>query len=252
MIDPHVHGGLAQVIVVLGGGVDADLEHRTVNAPAPAALVIPAGAVHGFRFRPGTDGFVVSFADGMLDASPLGGWVRRMLFDRGDAFALDADEARRIGELASQLHSEHATTAAGSDVVSGSLLQACLVVLARCADRADAAQPPAAGPAEVHRRFRGLVEERFVEHWPVARYARELGVSSSTLDRVCRRFAGVSAFEVTQERLELEARRRLRYTGVPVQQIAHDLGFVDASYFARFVRRRTGSPPSAHRGHRSG
>lgn len=255
-IGEHTHAGLAQLIVITAGGVLATLDDRIEHRPAPVVLAIPAGAVHGFAFDPDTEGHVVSLADGQLDSSPMGAWIRVVLFERGATVPLSADVGDRVTALGDQLLAEHTAPAAGSDVVVQALLHALLVVVARTADAVDVDASGEAGAdvtaadlrrPDLYREFRDAVEQHLTEHWSVEQYASALGVSASTLDRACRRVAGTSAFEVTQERLELEARRRLRYTGVPVQQLAADLGFADPSYFARFVRRRTGSTPSAHR-----
>ena len=55
--------------------------------------------------------------------------------------------------------------------------------------REDAGAREAAGfPAS-----RALVEARLTEHWPIPLYARELGLSESQLNRVCRRRRPVGA-----------------------------------------------------------
>jgi AraC family transcriptional activator of pobA len=114
----------------------------------------------------------------------------------------------------------------------------------RAASSAFTAEPQ---DAERLRRFRQLVEDRYLRHWPVARYARQLNLSEASLNRVCRRLAGATAFELLQERLALEARRRLLYVGGSVAAIGRELGFVDPAYFCRFFRRRMGMSPSAFR-----
>ena len=99
----------------------------------------------------------------------------------------------------------------------------------------------------VIRRFRALVEANLSAHWSVPRYARTLGLTESALNRLCRRQLGYSALEVVQQRLALEARRRLIYVAAPVARIAADLGFRDPAYFCRFFRRHTGQSPSIYR-----
>jgi AraC family transcriptional activator of pobA len=245
-IGEHTHGGLAQLIVVLTGGVRATLDEQREHQLAPVALAVPSGAVHGFRFDTDTDGLVVSIGDVRLDTGAMGPWIRTVLFERGAVIPLVLDAARQVEAVGRCLLSEYEAVAVGSDVAVDALLQALLVAVARAAE----AQGGAAGAArqpDLYRTFRDAVEAHYLDHWSVARYASELGVSESTLNRVVRRVTGGSAFELTQERLELEARRRLRFSGTPVHQLASELGFVDASYFARFVRRRTGRTPSDHR-----
>jgi AraC family transcriptional activator of pobA len=59
--------------------------------------------------------------------------------------------------------------------------------------------------------------------------------------------AGVSAAELVQQRLLLEARRRLIHVAAPVAQIAYELGYQDPAYFCRIFKKRVGLTPSAFR-----
>jgi len=113
------------------------------------------------------------------------------------------------------------------------------------------ARTAAHGSSEIHssrdadqlRRFRHLIESRYLKHWPVERYARHLSLSETSLNRLCRRLAGSTAFDLIQQRLALEARRRLVYAASPVSGIAEELGFKDPAYFSRFFRRHSGVSP---------
>ena len=69
----------------------------------------------------------------------------------------------------------------------------------------------------------------------------------SELNRLCRRLTGCTAFELIQQRLVLEARRRLVYAGSSVSAIAAELGFKDPAYFSRFFRRHGGLSPNEFR-----
>ena len=46
------------------------------------------------------------------------------------------------------------------------------------------------------------------------------------------------------ERLELEAKRLLRYTDKTTKEIAYELGFDDSSKFSRFFKTQTGMYPT--------
>jgi AraC family transcriptional activator of pobA len=103
------------------------------------------------------------------------------------------------------------------------------------------------GDLERLRRFRQLIEGGFMRHLPVSNYARQLGLSETSLNRLCRRLAGATAFDIIQQRLALEARRRLAYAGGSVAGIAAELGFADPAYFCRFFRRHSGVSPGLFR-----
>ena len=113
---------------------------------------------------------------------------------------------------------------------------------ARAESRAD---PGAAGRRQpaMFTRFLLLVEEHFLEHWSMERYASRLGLSPARLNRLARAESGRSALELVHERLTREACRRLVYIAAPSARLAHELGFEDPAYFSRFFKRQTGLTP---------
>jgi len=52
---------------------------------------------------------------------------------------------------------------------------------------------------------------------------------------------------MVQERLLLEAKRRLVFTRGSVEELAFDLGFKDPAYFSRFFKKLTNHTPAAYR-----
>ena len=92
-----------------------------------------------------------------------------------------------------------------------------------------------------------LVEKHYTEHWPIPRYADQLGLSAERLNRLVRAETGHSAQHVVHARLVREACRLLVHVQAPVSQLAFDLGFSDPAYFSRFFRRHTGQAPAAYR-----
>ncbi|MEV4053504.1 helix-turn-helix domain-containing protein [Amycolatopsis sp. NPDC049688] len=95
--------------------------------------------------------------------------------------------------------------------------------------------------------FREELEKNFPTRHQVAEYAARLGYSARTLNRLARENTGLSAKQLIDERIVLEARRRLAHGRDPVARIAADLGFDDASNFSKFFRHRTGTTPAAFR-----
>ena len=77
-------------------------------------------------------------------------------------------------------------------------------------------------------------------------------MTESGLNRLCLAATGRPAFDLVQERLMLEARRKLRYIPLPVANIAYELGFADPGYFSRFFRRHAGESPAQWRRRKGG
>ncbi len=101
--------------------------------------------------------------------------------------------------------------------------------------------------SELLRAFQSELEEHFADEHSVAGYARRLGYSERTLNRVIRTHARMSAKEFIDARVVLEAKRRLVHELTPITLIARDLGFDDPSNFSKYFSQRVGRSPSGFR-----
>lgn len=154
--------------------------------------------------------------------------------------------ARRLRQSLSRMRTELRAYRDDSPHLLRARLYETLVELAR--DYARRYRAPAS--RTLHRAvvdFQRLVAEDAPRRHCVTAYARDLAVSPSYLRALCRRYLGVPAKEVIQDRLEVAARRMLLFSDGSTERIAADLGFRDPSYFARFFRRRTGASPGKFR-----
>ncbi len=251
-IDSHAHKGLFQVVFVLEGRVRVRLDERVEEGPGPRVIVIPPTVVHAFQFEPGTRGYVLTVAEGRLfdRANAAGQSLMEDLALDPRLLAVDpaSGDADRIAGLLEQILAEFRWVRPGRGLMLEWLARAVLVLVARLVQ---------AGAGDVRRldrqrgelfsRFRQLVEAHFREHWPVPRYAEALRVTESRLNRISRSLTGRSAFDLVQDRLLLEARRRLVYIAAPVSLLAYELGFQDPAYFCRVFKRATGMTPTAFR-----
>jgi AraC family transcriptional activator of pobA len=251
-IEPHVHHGLYQVVWVHAGGAEVRLDERRERLEGPLAVVIPPGIVHGFRFARDTQGWVMTLSARFLveaDFQSVGAAVRELFAGpRAVGFAIDESAAQRICALLRELAAEFAAPGPADAPVATWLARAVVWRLAQACAQKPSQQGVRAGRHQaLFTRFVLLVEEHFLEHWPVARYAARLGLSTARLNRLVRAENGRTALAVVHERLVREASRRLVYVAAPVTSLAQELGFDDPAYFCRFFKRCTGSAPLAFR-----
>lgn len=167
---------------------------------------------------------------------------------------LDSDRlfAARAAQLLEALLQEFRQPDSYATPVSRWLACSVLWMLAAQCISSTSAMPAVRRDVDRLRRFRSAIDSHYLQHWPVERYARQLALSESSLNRLCRSLTGGTAFEVIQQRLALEARRRLAYIAGPVAAIATDLGFKDPAYFCRFFRKHNGMSPTDFRRRRDG
>jgi len=255
-IGAHRHAELCQCIVVTAGPASVVIEELRTKLDGPALVVIPAGAIHSFRFRADTQGYVltVNFQHLTELASAAHQAPIEELFSVPRALDLSFNPAlaERASQMLECLCKEQRRPDAASPV--GGWLACCvLYTVAEAVKQSSAPESYSGTDLARLRRFRQLIENRYTQHWPIQRFARELGLSETSLNRLCRRLTGGTGFDLLQQRLALEARRRLIYATDSVSGIAGALGFKDSAYFSRFFRRHSGvSPHEFRRQHRGG
>jgi AraC family transcriptional activator of pobA len=251
-IASHRHEALCQCLYAHRGPVSVRLEEMRQHVRGPAIVIVPAGAVHGFHMGEDTVGYVLTLALDELLLSMSGVRPKRVeaFLQTPRIVELQGDEkkATRLERHFRLLHDEFRQPDCASSALP-ILLAAALVSLMALHVAAESSMRDGRPDLAVMRRFRALVETNLAAHWSVRRYASHLGLTESTLNRLCRRQLGSSALEVVQQRLALEARRRLIYVAAPVARIGADLGFSDPAYFCRFFRRHTGQSPREYRKH---
>ena len=95
--------------------------------------------------------------------------------------------------------------------------------------------------------FTDLIERDYRKDHGVSDYATALGVTATHLTRCCNQTCGKSALALLRDRVNYEACILLRETRTPVNEIAAQLGFTSAAYFARSFSAQTGTTPSDFR-----
>jgi AraC family transcriptional regulator, transcriptional activator of pobA len=239
---PHRHVRLHQLLLLRSGSGTLHLEGEALPLAAMSLVNVPPGAVHAFAFERGTQGWVATLADDLIEQLlPPAGEERRAL-SQGGVYA--ADEALPL--LMAQIAAEFGAAAPSRALALQGL---CTVLLAEAARAvARAAPPPRDAPGSaLLRRFEALVDARLLDHPSVADCARALAVTPTHLSRVLRAAAGQPASRLIEARLMREARRQLAYTSLPVSTIAYTLGFADPAYFSRAFSRVEGLSPRAFR-----
>ena len=107
--------------------------------------------------------------------------------------------------------------------------------------------PSEASSIGIVREFNYLVEQHFKTLTKVADYAKLLHKSPKTLANTFSKFIDKTPIKIINERRLLEAKRLLKYSVKPIQEIAYELSFNDVQSFSHFFRTRIGQSPSFFR-----
>jgi AraC family transcriptional activator of pobA len=239
---PHRHARLHQILLIESGGGQATLEGRIHPLRSMRIVNVPIGHVHGFTFKPGTQGWVVTVAAEMLEEvlTPAEG-LRRVLAH--STVARGTPQMRRVMQ---QIFAEFA----GRHFARAHLLRASTATLIGLVAREMVGEKPTpigSVKVDLFHRFEALLEQHFLEHWTVSHYAEALSVTPTHLSRLTRSATGHGASQLILDRIIREARRNLVYTSLPISTIAYALGFNDPAYFSRLFSGATGLSPRSFR-----
>lgn len=97
----------------------------------------------------------------------------------------------------------------------------------------------------VFRQFKKLVLINDCKIQSTNKYADTLHISIDKLNEICQNSAGISAKQLLLDLKITEAKRLLLYSNLNISEISFQLGFEDASYFARIFKKKTLLSPSA-------
>lgn len=245
-INPHRHSGITQLFYLQQGGADAHLDGALTELSPPCVLVVPKGCVHDFIWTEDAEGQVLSIASPLLNkvTQPLG--LKESGLETATVLDVTADHTL-VDSLFSSIAADYQQRLPTRELMLETLLTALVIYLSRKTEPA-ATTPERQDRSRMHfSAFMQLVEKHFSEHWPVARYAEQLGITPPHLNTICRKLQQQSALEIVHQRLLLEAKRNLIYTGKTIAEIAYQLGFSDPSHFTRFFKNKCGENPKAFR-----
>jgi AraC-like DNA-binding protein len=136
----------------------------------------------------------------------------------------------------------------GQNTQKKRILQAYLnILLYRCQHWAVRDQSTSQDKSPVLELFQLLhknIEKNFRSMHKVSDYTNALHATARQLNLATQRYVGKTVAQLIQDRLVLEAKRLLKFSGKPIGTIATELSFEDVAHFSKFIKQNTGLPPS--------
>jgi AraC family transcriptional activator of pobA len=234
----HRHARLHQVLWIETGGGVAHLDGREYALGPGVAVNVPLGCVHAYKFKPHTDGYVLTLTTEMCAAALEPSRRLRDVLESAGVFATGADFGGLMQRIAGEYQSRDFARAQMLQALSGLLLGEVARLLVR-QGRSSALN---AETGRFHE-FEQLLELHYADQWSVAQYASSMGITPVHLNRLARTARGRPVSRLIDERVIREARRYLAYTDLPISKIGYALGFSDPAYFTRVFSRVTGFSP---------
>lgn len=102
------------------------------------------------------------------------------------------------------------------------------------------------------KRFKLLIEQRYLEFASVQDYSALLLVTDRRLNEAVKSTTGKTATQLIHDRVLLEAKRLLTQSELGISEIAYRLNFEDPAYFSRFFKKHALVTPSEFKKNFSG
>jgi AraC-like DNA-binding protein len=241
---PHRYE-FGMLLCVTRGECTQLVDFKLVRCKAGAVLVLRPGQAHRFGDERGWDGWILLFRpEFILSPQPFA-----PEHDLPEQLSLREPVHRVVIDAILRMK-EDSLMAAPAAAVNALLRQQLYALLLRISIAQARAHPEAKVAAKSLQRFKAfqqLVETSFAKWHQVARYADRLACSEKSLTRAALQSAGMTAKAVIAARINLEAKRLLVHTRLPVTPIGRQLGFADPTNFVKFFKRAAACTPGEFR-----
>jgi AraC-like DNA-binding protein len=217
----------------------------------PALIVLPPSEGESVSIAAGAHGYLAGASPEIIGEA-IGDHAESSslrLFSSSLSITDGLDSARRLElePLFQGFISELSREGRGSRMVASAYMRLILMAAWRLNGADARSGTPASGAGPILQRFRQSVEANFRQHWSIADYAAELGISTDRLHAICQRTLKRSPIELVHDRLVREAKLRLERAARSVQDISDSLGFRDPANFSHFFKHKTGVSPAKYR-----
>ncbi len=239
------------VILLAAGTMTLARNETAVVVQGPALVFFPPSEGESATIAAGAHGYLIGVSPEIIGEA-IGDHAESpslRLFSSSFSITDGLENAQR-NELVplfqgfiSELHQE----GRASRMVASAYMRLILMAAWRLSGAEERSATTATGTGPILQRFRQSVEANFRQHWSIADYAAELGISTDRLHAICQRTLKRSPIELVHDRLVQEAKLRLEREARSVQEISDSLGFRDPANFSHFFKRRTGVSPAKYR-----
>ena len=254
--DPAHRHNFHEIIFVLAGHGRHTIDGESAMLSPHSVALIAKGQVHQFEYSSDLSIYLLRFTDDFLPAglvSPT--WdYHAMLFNHLGFNQTLPLQPPAVEDLVRCLELMEHEVAQGKSFQHYTALRHLLAVLVIRLGRAveDALCPTVQQREAIgfYQAFVPLLEQHYADRHDVQFYADSLHLSPIKLSRQLQAILGKGTKQIIDERIVLEARRRLWYTEQTVGEIAYALGYSDQFHLSKTFKRIVGVSPQEYRDQR--
>jgi AraC family transcriptional activator of pobA len=240
---PHRHD-FFQIILITAGSGQHQIDFNRHKVVSNQIFIMKPGQMHSWELSKGVKGYVVEFNHQSLNLSTANSELINQ-------FSLSPDvhhfrhkhDFQMLIKLSEIMMTEFKAQREMHDLCLQSYLLSFVIQIIRSDERRVKQEKI----ITIIENFKQLLENNFKEAHTVGFYSQRLGVSSKALTMQLSRSIGKPPRVLIQERILLESKRYLAFSGLSIADIGYKLGFEDANYFTRFFRLHEKQTPAQFR-----
>ncbi len=249
-IHEHIHTELFQMFLIHEGKGKLISEKTQLTFEGPSIILIPANNLHGFSFEPTVQGEVLTFSESILEHlfmdQPKVLWQSQKL--QVIAYLGQNEAYEKVMTYKNLVVAEWVEENLEKKTAIQLLFKLLFIQIFRfTAARASDISTQENRQLNYFRSFQKSIKQYALEGKTVQAYAKELGITTVHLNRICNTVAGQSALAIIHGHLIADAKKYLLNTAYSISEISYLLNFKDPAYFTRLFKKYTSVSPSDFR-----
>lgn len=227
-----------------------EIDNHKIYFNCPKVVVISPNCVYKINLSPDVSGNFISFNETFFSLRYNNNSLNDFTYFKSDSkpyISLNLLQKKHLQTFFELFQAEYNTILKDKNKVLRSYLNILLVQLERLYAPQTTNSKTHSLKNEKVKEFEKLVEQYFRENKMPSFYAEKLHVTPNYLNKICKSETNKTAGDIVRKRITIEAKRLLHYTNFSINEIAHDLGFENVSYFTTFFKKQALLSPEQFR-----
>ena len=240
------------LIFITNGYSEQVIDFKSVQCKTGDLLIMRPGQAHNFGRDQEWDGWIILFRPEFVMSASRSLHNLMLVVDLEqipEQITLNDEDLQRVTTLINQMRADTLIDASMENVQA--LLRYQILILLTLLNilhgRKQTKDGITSHALQRFKQFQTLVDECYSKWHQVAEYAKRLGCTEKSLTRASLMAVEITAKAFIAARINLEAKRLLAHSDLPITAMAEKLGFDEATNFTKFFKREAGFTPSEFR-----
>ncbi len=244
---PHRHNFYALFLFTHGTGVH-EIDFNKYEVKSGSVFLLSPGQTHSWELSDDVEGFVFFHTQEFIDLFYVREFLREYPIFRttfyGNCIQTSDDFYHVVFNLFIKIEEESNNSLWKKDsLIASTILQLYIVLNRYVLEKGGDVKSQGSTYGVLLQKLEDLVELNHRKQKSASFYADKMTITTKHLNRVCMELVGKTTTSIVLDRVILEAKRLLLYTGKTFTEISTELGYEDYSYFSRVFKKTVGETP---------